>query len=235
MKTPLITTRRWLPALLVLACNAAHATVSEGFDTDAAAWTSVDVAVTTLSDSAYTSPGTSNPLTYHATGGNPGGYISATDPSSETFFFHAPAPFLGNLSAYAGGTLSFDALYTPHFNEWRGDPDIVLSNGTTTLFYLGTANPGADWTHVSVSLAPGAGWKVGGFLSGGSAATAADFASVLASVAILRIRGEFLEGVEETTGLDNVMLTAVPEPGTWAMLAAGLGLMAFAGRRRALR
>lgn len=33
-------------------------------------------------------------------------------------------------------------------------------------------------------------------------------------------------------GLDNVVLSAVPEPGTWGMLLAGLGLVGVAARRR---
>ncbi|MBS3960497.1 MAG: PEP-CTERM sorting domain-containing protein [Sandarakinorhabdus sp.] len=32
--------------------------------------------------------------------------------------------------------------------------------------------------------------------------------------------------------LDNVLVTQVPEPATWAMLIAGFGLVGFAMRRR---
>ena len=35
--------------------------------------------------------------------------------------------------------------------------------------------------------------------------------------------------------LDNVSVAAVPEPGSWALLAAGLGLMGLASRRRLSR
>ena len=39
-------------------------------------------------------------------------------------------------------------------------------------------------------------------------------------------------GVLGNTSIDNVVLTAVPEPETYAMLLAGLGLLGFMARRR---
>ncbi len=218
-------TRRLLPLLLVLCAPGAWANVSEGFDADAAGWSAVDVLF-----GAYTDAGNPVALAYLSAGGSPGGYIQAADPSDQSYFFQASAAFLGDLSAYAGGSLSFDTFYTPHDNAWRGDPDLILSNGSTTLFYLGAANPGADWTHVNITLAAGAGWTVGGF--NGNAATAADFAAVLPAVSLLRIRAEYYQGVAETTGLDNVVLSAVPEPGAWAMLLGGLSVLGWRMRRR---
>ncbi|RTL00798.1 MAG: PEP-CTERM sorting domain-containing protein, partial [Neisseriaceae bacterium] len=48
----------------------------------------------------------------------------------------------------------------------------------------------------------------------------------------LYVRGEYINGINETTGLDNVALNPVPEPETWAMLLAGLGVVAWARRRQ---
>lgn len=216
---------RLLSLYLVLSAPSAWANIAEHFDTDAAGWSVVDIA-----GSAYISLGAAVPMQYLATGGNPGGYIQASDPSNDSFFFQSSTAFLGNLSAYAGGTLGFDAYYTPQQNEWNGDPDVILSNGTTTLFYKGATHPGADWTHVDITLASGAGWTVGSF--GAGAANAADFTDVLSSVSVFRIRGEYVAGVIETTGLDNVVLSAVPEPEAWAMLIGGLGVLGLRLRRR---
>src|SRR5882724_9209082 len=44
---------------------------------------------------------------WNATGGNPGGYISAADPSDFTFMFQAPSAQLGDYSRFLGGKLNF--------------------------------------------------------------------------------------------------------------------------------
>lgn len=219
-----------LAITLILSMSGARAEIAERFDAGAAGWSAVDLATGINGNSAYTSVGTPTVLSYLATGGNPGGYIQAADPSDQSFIFQASSAFLGDLSGYMAGSLSFDTYYTPTDNSWRGDPDVILSNGATTLFYQGTANPGATWTHVNVNLAPGVGWSVGSF--GGVAASATDFADVLASVSLLRIRGEYYAGVAETTGLDNVVLSAVPEPSVWIMSMAGLVAMRWRLRHR---
>lgn len=216
--------RTILPIAVALATPTTWANVSEQFDSGSNGWQAVDL------NGDYTASGSIFALSYHGSGGNPGGYISATDPSNGSFYFQAPSAFLGNLSAYQGGTLSFDTFYTPHDNAWLSDPDIVLSNGSTTLFYSRGSNPGDTWTHLDISLAPGAGWTVGSF--GGTAATASDFASVLSGTTLLRIRGEYYNGVAETTGLDNVVLSAVPEPEVWAAMLVGLSGIGLRARRR---
>lgn len=216
-----------IASALALFALGTQAAISEDFSAGDGGWRVVDLPG--LGD--YSSIQGTLPVTYHATGGVSNGYISALDPSSNAFYFDAPGRYTGNLSGYLGGTLAFDTFYIPNDANarWRADPDVVLSNGTTYLVWQAAANPDATWTHVGMTLGASNGWKVGSL--DGADATAADFASVLGNVTSLRLRGEYYTGVVENTGIDNVVLAAVPEPESWAMLVAGLGLIGL-GRRR---
>lgn len=218
--------RSVLPITLALSAQCAWPSVTEQFNGGSNGWRAVDV----VYGSPYASVGNVFDLSFIATGGSPGGYISVKDPNNDSLFFQAPAAFLGNLSAYQGGSLGFDTFYTPHDNPWLGDPDVILSNGSTTLLYQKGTNPGGTWTHIGVTLAPGTGWTVGGL--GGRAATDSDFASVLGGVTILRIRGDYALEPVETTGLDNVTLSPVPEPEIWATLVVGLTGLGIRARRQ---
>ncbi|MBL8466205.1 laminin B domain-containing protein [Methyloversatilis discipulorum] len=159
-----------------------------------------------------------------------GQFIRYTDPSAMSFFFEAPESFLGDLSGYYGGTLRYSQTLSVQTPQWRDDPDVVLVNGAgLVLVFQHDYQPGVDWTDFTVSLAEG-GWRVGGLA--GSFATAAQMQSVLGDLQRLRIRGEYISGVVETTALDNVSITAVPEPASWALMLSGVVLVAGAARRR---
>ncbi|MEO8038992.1 MAG: laminin B domain-containing protein [Betaproteobacteria bacterium] len=201
-----------------------HAAVSSTFDADADGWSAVDL----VYNGDYLAAGTLYAVV-HGDGGNPGGNISAADPSDQSFFFQAPGKFLGNLGAYYGGSLAFDQRVIPATPEWRDDPDVILGGNGLQLLFRGASNPDTNWTSFSVALNESA-WHLGTL--DGTAPTEAQFRSVLGDLTVLRIRGEYVAGVVETTSLDNVVLTAVPEPGTWALLGAGLGLIGWQARRR---
>jgi hypothetical protein len=92
------------PALFFVLANPVHAAVisSSTFDTDSEGWSVADWGCTgTCIVATY-------PVTYNASGGDPGGYVSSTDPSPNDFRFAAPAKFLGDQTAAYGGSLHLD-------------------------------------------------------------------------------------------------------------------------------
>ena len=88
------------------------------------------------------------------------------------------------------------------------DKDIILSNGTTNVWYDFPNNPALTWTHYATVLDDTGGWQFGAFASP-TPATAAQIQAVLANLTELQIRGEFRTGAD-TASLDNVNFT--PEP-----------------------
>jgi hypothetical protein len=157
---------------------------------------------------------------FHATGGNPGGFISTTDQDNGDLTFSAPDKFLGNVSGATG--LSYDLIYPVGSINYQPTDVILMGNGETLLFKSNPdIVPGPSWTGVNLDFVPSAEWHVG--TSSGALATATDFDNVLGHLTGLFIRGEFTTGLVETPGLDNVSLAGVsapvPEPHSLAIMA----------------
>ncbi|MGB0384154.1 MAG: Ig-like domain-containing protein [Ardenticatenaceae bacterium] len=145
--------------------------------------------------------GASGP-SYSPTGGNPDGYISASDAPGDYWYWQAPAKFLGDLSSAYKGKLSFDLRQSKTSDQFDLE-DIILVGGGLTLVYDTPVNPGTTWTSYTVPLDETAGWKKDTL--NGSAATQAEMLAVLSSLTTLRIRGEYAGGAD-TGDLDNVVL-----------------------------
>lgn len=211
---------------------------SSTFDTDAEGWQFVDVPGNAASTADFvTLLGGPSAVDYVSSGGNPGGYISAQDPSNNTFFFTAPAPFLGNQSLVYGGVLKFDFKVTPATPEWTGDPDVVLISESGVLVYDIGTQPGAAFSSRVVPWSE-AGWRVGSL--SGAQATQAQFQNVIGNLGALLIAGEFIASSPgtatsfEVASIDNVMLTPVPEPSAALLMSLGvLGIGAACRRKRA--
>jgi hypothetical protein len=172
---------------------------------------------------------TSNP-TYVAAGGNPGGFVRGIDQTvGGVWYWQAPAKFLGDKSLSFGETLSFDLRMRgsgPLFDS----PDVSLAGGGLTLHLdLSPVPQDLAWTTYTVNLDQSDNWRVGTLA--GSIATEIDFRQVLGSLNSLRIRGEFITG-SDNGDLDNVIMTVVPEPATYALFGLGLGIVAWGLRWR---
>ena len=195
----------------------ARADVSDNFSTDADGWTHVGDSVTAPA--------------FSSTGGNPGGFISVSDLANGVGdFFVAPAKYLGNDSAFAGGTLSWDILLSDSADGV--DPDIVLQGSTESLVYAFPSNnlpKAGPWISTTATLSiSDPNWHLN--TATGSAPTASDFTSVLSNVSALEILADYRLGTE-TDGIDNVALrAAVPEPASIGLL--GFGAAALVMRRR---
>lgn len=135
------------------------------------------------------------------------------------WYWDAPATYHGDISAYYGGTLSFD-LFQASTSSQINHEDIFISGGGLTLAFDTAVNPGTNWTSYEVSLSTLSPWQIGNL--SGPAATEEQIMTVLADVTDLRIRGEYRNG-SDSGGLDNVSL--IPEPGFYGAL---FGLVAMA-------
>lgn len=174
---------------LLLISNTCALAQSSTFDTDTEDWgTNADGSI---------------PV-WQATGGNPGGWISATDISTGgTWHWVAPPQFLGNVCGSYGLTLSFD-LKTSDSQNNNTKPDVILNGDNMDLVYNTAFDPNTFWTNYKVVLKEDAGWRINSL--GGAIPTKAQFVAVLSSLAGLQIRGEFLQSAIDDGGLDNVVL-----------------------------
>ena len=85
-----------------------------------------------------------------AAGGNPGGYLETVDSASTFMIANAPAAFLGDLSAFDGGTIGFDSILL----KGSGSPqarfgEIAISDGITTVTQDIAGILPTDWTSFS--------------------------------------------------------------------------------------
>ena len=178
------------------AAPAALADVVSTFDTD---------------DEGWVVEGDPTTAFFVPTGGNPDGYVSATDSGSgDVMYWSAPAKFLGDVSEAYGNSLSFDLRQDQATNPFE-DSDVILESGKTTLHFDTPTNPGTTFTNYVVPMTE-AGWHLDSLT--GPLATQEQFLSVLTDLTKLRIRAEYRSGVD-TDDLDNVILgapTDLPDP-----------------------
>ena len=174
------------------------------FDFDAEGWT--------LNPGAGT-------LTWIETGGNPGGAITAQDDVTGVMLALAPPKYLGDLSAFDGGTLSVDFI---QLADAEGTPlpdlgTVTLSNGSSSASLdLVAGTIPTSWTGYEATL-DAATWGV----------TPSTWNDILNDVTEISVVVDSFNLFGDTVGMDNFTLTAVPEPAALAIWTAGV----FALRR----
>lgn len=166
-----------------------------------------------------------------AAGGDPGGFITATEGQipGRAWVWDAPSSFGGDWSLAYGGTVNYSMKVDTVLGSTDNVADLKLIGTSLTLVADAGAGPGLDWTRYSVLLTPGV-WHLDSL--DGELATAAQLSAVLANVVDLRIRGEYSPIAKDTGSLDSVFISAVPEPSTWALWLAGIGAVGAVARRR---
>lgn len=219
--------------MLGLSVFLASAAIVSTFDTNAEGWT-----VTGYDLAALPVPG----VTHQSPGGNPGGYITTSDPGDPVPFFTAPAAFHGNLSAYINGTLFFDIRTPQAVGAETSIREVVRLHGNGLILSFNLTVPASTWTSKNVPLIASAGWRIDDSTwanhTSGAAASQAQLLSALSNVTQLQILADWIGGANDITDLDNVSFArgeAVPEPSTvlplCGALLLGVGLLRKKARK----
>lgn len=196
----------------------------------------------TVKTYGYAPPGGTGPVQVPA-GGVSGGYLETEDAMDGFLFFIAPGTWSGDLY---GGTLSF-YLRNENPNNYRdngymGDPVVwIKGSGGPDLFAVGLPGATSQWTQNAIVLDTSFPWALN--TGGSNPASAAQIQATLGSVTQIGILGDWVAGFygknggeyfgHDITGLDEVVLTNIPEPGSLGLLMAGLaGLILWSRRAR---
>ena len=152
--------------------------------------------------------------TFVASGGNPGGYLAATDANSDPgtqLRLISGGSFAGNRIANLNGSISFDLRHTAATSP----PIVALADDDLNLLFRSVGAPpnSSTWTSYSAPLnASATGWTFQAFGGGISPATPQNMADVLGSLLNIEIFGDPGATAGATVHLDNVRLLEPPPP-----------------------
>jgi len=223
---------RVVPALLLSIVWAQAQTVFSNFNANSDGWM------------PYTSADPNTAVIYSAAGGTGGtGAIILQEPANgANDYFVAATKFTGDMSAYYNGTLSFDMQLNPAWDS-SAEAAMVILTGTynSSALSIGYLPPSGQYpnatsfTTFTFNLNTSTAWALTSGLDfvTGTLATPAQIQSIMGSITSIRILGDWTNQ-HDLVVLDNVTMTAIPEPSVFAALFGGAAL-GLAISRRGLR
>jgi hypothetical protein len=161
--------------------------------------------------------------------------------------------YLGDWGQLGSVTISLDVFTTyidwlgksvtrPLVVEFRDYDNPTYGPWTSVWYTLGTLDASKGWQSLSVTIADTtstelpAGWGGTGNYEGNGLPAGRTFANVLASVDVMLFHtsppGYYYAFTHFDVALDNIKVTAVPEPSGYAMLLSGVALLGWMTRRK---
>lgn len=198
MRTTTLVVAGHLAALAIASiAGASGPPIASSFSTGAEGWSIVD-----LNCSNYAQVIGGGTITWFAIGGDPGGFVRATDPSSNCYAYESPAAFEGDRGGYIGGALRW--RIRTNVADWLpGSVLIMLGGGMVLVADVPQPTIGA-WLSYEVPLNPSS-FRLNN--ASGPAVTVAQFNAAMTNLTSIRISAEFgSEAGEETVDLDSVVL-----------------------------
>jgi hypothetical protein len=149
--------------------------------------------------------GTGGTVSFSSSGGGLDGHLEQHDSEGDDMTVYAPVKFMGDLSEFVGGLISFDGkniggsrpdLYS---HPYYGTVTITGGGTSAELEYSGPGSPANDsvWHHYSEPLDPEL-WR-------------GDLVDALSNVSEIKIVLEFTYGIVEIAGFDNFRIKTTSE------------------------